>query len=118
MGIILFELLIPFKTEMERNLLLINARKQLFPKDFTEKFIPEVWIAFQLIQMFLNKLFLLLKCDLLKKLLAHNPDERPTTLEIKEHEVLKKLQTISVVVRQRSRTLSFTTDDCLSVVDT
>ena len=42
MGIILFELLIPFNTETERYLLLNNARKRVFPKEFSDKYVSEV----------------------------------------------------------------------------
>ena len=37
LGIILFELLIPFVTEMERIVALINLRKSVFPKDFSNE---------------------------------------------------------------------------------
>jgi len=93
MGIILFELLVPFKTEMERNIILNNARKQIFPKDFSDKYCSE--------------------CDLLNKLLSRNPENRPSTLEIKEHEVLKDLQSVYTFGRQRSRTISLNNGDHL-----
>lgn len=42
LGIILFELLIPFVTEMERIVALINLRKSVFPKDFSNDYPAEV----------------------------------------------------------------------------
>ncbi|XP_043248354.1 eukaryotic translation initiation factor 2-alpha kinase isoform X2 [Colletes gigas] len=63
LGIILFELLIPFVTEMERITTLINLRKSLFPKDFDANHPAEY--------------------NLLKMMLDENPSNRPTTLGIK-----------------------------------
>ncbi|KZC04854.1 PREDICTED: eukaryotic translation initiation factor 2-alpha kinase-like [Dufourea novaeangliae] len=63
LGIILFELLIPFVTEMERVAALINLRKSVFPKDFDVDHPAEY--------------------DLLKMMLDENPSNRPTTLGIK-----------------------------------
>ncbi|XP_043277335.1 eukaryotic translation initiation factor 2-alpha kinase isoform X2 [Venturia canescens] len=63
LGIILFELLIPFFTEMERIDALMNLRKSIFPQDFAEKH-PEEY-------------------KLLKMMLDENPMNRPTTLGIK-----------------------------------
>ncbi|XP_054167249.1 eukaryotic translation initiation factor 2-alpha kinase-like [Oppia nitens] len=93
MGIILFELLVPFNTEMERTITLNNARKQIFPKDFIQKYKSE--------------------CNLLTKLLDHNPDERPSTAEIKEHEILDNFQSNGPIVRQRTRTISLNNGDHL-----
>lgn len=42
LGIILFELLIPFVTEMERINVLLNLRKLVFPKDFNNNYPAEV----------------------------------------------------------------------------
>lgn len=42
LGIILFELLIPFVTEMERIVALTNLRKSVFPKDFSNDYPAEV----------------------------------------------------------------------------
>lgn len=63
LGIILFELLIPFVTEMERINVLLNLRKLIFPKDFNNNYPAEY--------------------NLLKMLLDENPNKRPTTLGIK-----------------------------------
>ena len=63
LGIILFELLTPFSTEMERVAALINLRKSVFPKLFDADYPAEY--------------------NLLKMLLDVNPNNRPTTLGIK-----------------------------------
>ncbi|XP_031826001.1 eukaryotic translation initiation factor 2-alpha kinase isoform X2 [Nomia melanderi] len=63
LGIILFELLIPFVTEMERVAALINLRKSVFPRNFDIDHPAEY--------------------DLLKMMLDENPNNRPTTLGIK-----------------------------------
>ncbi|CAG2111787.1 unnamed protein product [Medioppia subpectinata] len=77
MGIILFELLVPFKTEMERRIVLENVRKLIFPIDFIGKHSSE--------------------CDLLNKLLSPNPDDRPSTVEIKDHNIfISKFKTTQV----------------------
>ncbi|XP_076248743.1 eukaryotic translation initiation factor 2-alpha kinase isoform X2 [Calliopsis andreniformis] len=63
LGIILFELLTPFTTEMERIAALINLRKSVFPKDFDVAHPAEY--------------------NLLRMMLDENPSNRPTTLGIK-----------------------------------
>lgn len=63
LGIILFELLIPFLTEMERVVALMNLRKSIFPRDFDVNYPAEY--------------------ELLKMMLDEDPDKRPTTLGIK-----------------------------------
>lgn len=42
LGIILFEMLIPFSTEMERVIALTNLRKSIFPENFALHFPAEV----------------------------------------------------------------------------
>lgn len=42
LGIIFFELLVAFKTEMERICVLTDLRKNIYPKDFTHEFYKEV----------------------------------------------------------------------------
>lgn len=42
LGIIFFELLIPFSTTMERITILSNLKKSIFPKNFTEDYSSEV----------------------------------------------------------------------------
>nr|XP_012137915.1 PREDICTED: eukaryotic translation initiation factor 2-alpha kinase isoform X1 [Megachile rotundata]XP_012137916.1 PREDICTED: eukaryotic translation initiation factor 2-alpha kinase isoform X1 [Megachile rotundata] len=63
LGIILFELLIPFVTEMERITTLINLRKSVFPENFNNDYPSEH--------------------KLLNMMLDENPSKRPTTLGIK-----------------------------------
>ncbi|KAJ8680408.1 hypothetical protein QAD02_016195 [Eretmocerus hayati] len=63
LGIILFELLIPFSTEMERVIALTNLRKSIFPENFAQQYPAEY--------------------DLLKMMLDANPEKRPTTLGIR-----------------------------------
>ncbi|GAB1865561.1 Nuclear pore complex protein Nup155 [Camponotus japonicus] len=63
LGIIFFELLIPFFTDMERIVALSNLKKSIFPKDFAKNYSAEY--------------------HLLKMMLDENPAKRPTTLGIK-----------------------------------
>ncbi|XP_026830396.1 eukaryotic translation initiation factor 2-alpha kinase isoform X2 [Ooceraea biroi] len=63
LGIILFELLTPFLTDMERIMELSNLKKSVFPKDFATNHPAEY--------------------NLLKMMLDQNPAKRPTTLGIK-----------------------------------
>ncbi|XP_058791921.1 eukaryotic translation initiation factor 2-alpha kinase-like [Phymastichus coffea] len=63
LGIILFELLIPFSTEMERVKALTNLRKSIFPDNFSLQYPAEY--------------------ALLKMMLDDNPEKRPTTIGIK-----------------------------------
>ncbi|KOC63214.1 Eukaryotic translation initiation factor 2-alpha kinase 3 [Habropoda laboriosa] len=72
-GIILFELLIPFVTEMERIVTLINLRKSVFPKNFSNAHPAEY--------------------DLLNMMLDENPNNRPTTLGIKARPPLLNYET-------------------------
>ncbi|OAD62097.1 Eukaryotic translation initiation factor 2-alpha kinase 3 [Eufriesea mexicana] len=72
LGIILFELLIPFVTEMERIVALINLRKSVFPKDFSNDYPAEY--------------------DLLNMMLDENPNKRPTTLGIKANPPLSNYE--------------------------
>lgn len=46
LGLIFFELLVPFHTEMERNKMLSDVKKNIYPSGFTEKFPDEVTIFF------------------------------------------------------------------------
>ncbi|KAI1278088.1 Eukaryotic translation initiation factor 2-alpha kinase [Halotydeus destructor] len=61
LGVIYFELLVPFSTEMERIVTLRAARESRFPDKFRSD-----------------------KRDLLKQLLAHDPEERPAASEIRK----------------------------------
>ncbi|XP_046598910.1 eukaryotic translation initiation factor 2-alpha kinase isoform X2 [Neodiprion lecontei] len=73
LGIILYELLVPFKTEMERTIALRDLRKSIFPSDFSLKYTAEY--------------------NLLKMMLDENPKKRPTTLGIKARPPLANVQT-------------------------
>lgn len=46
MGMIFLELLVPFQTEMERHHVLSNARRQIFPLEFKNKYSQEVILLF------------------------------------------------------------------------
>nr|XP_018915176.1 PREDICTED: eukaryotic translation initiation factor 2-alpha kinase-like [Bemisia tabaci] len=63
LGLILFELLIPFSTQMERWKVMTNLRRNVFPKDFRSKFKKEY--------------------NILNLMLSHSPEERPTTIGIR-----------------------------------
>ncbi|XP_032664784.1 eukaryotic translation initiation factor 2-alpha kinase isoform X2 [Odontomachus brunneus] len=63
LGIIYFELLTPFSTDMERAIVLTDLRKSIFPKNFAEKHTTE----YKLLQIMLHD----------------DPSERPTTVGIK-----------------------------------
>ena len=52
LGIILFELLFPFSTEMERVVALTNLRKSIFPENFALQYPAEVCIFFLCIHQF------------------------------------------------------------------
>lgn len=75
LGIILFELLIPFVTEMERSIALMNLRKLMFPKDFGNAHPAEF--------------------NLLNMMLDENPNNRPTTFGIKARPPLLKQGTVN-----------------------
>lgn len=63
LGLIFYELLVDFDTEMERIITLEKLRKGQFPHDFQEKFVAEY--------------------NLLRSMLAPAPRDRPSTAEIK-----------------------------------
>ncbi|XP_011301839.1 eukaryotic translation initiation factor 2-alpha kinase [Fopius arisanus] len=70
LGIILFELLTPFGTDMERMMAILDLRKAIFPGGFGDKHPRAI--------------------DLLRMMLAENPGKRPTTLGIKARPPLAK----------------------------
>ncbi|CAK9829144.1 Eukaryotic translation initiation factor 2-alpha kinase 3 [Anthophora retusa] len=78
LGIIFFELLIPFVTEMERIINLINLRKSVFPKNFSNDYPAEY--------------------NLLNMMLDENPSKRPTTLGIKARPPLLNYETVNGLV--------------------
>lgn len=71
LGLILFELLVSFGTEMERITTLKNVRKNRFPDGFEEQYNDEY--------------------QLLKLMLADKPNQRPTTFGIKARPPLKRM---------------------------
>ncbi|XP_011057621.1 PREDICTED: eukaryotic translation initiation factor 2-alpha kinase isoform X1 [Acromyrmex echinatior] len=74
LGIIFFELLIPFSTDMERIATLSNLKKSIFPKDFSKNYPAEY--------------------DLLKMMLDEDPMKRPTTLGIKARPPLQNYEVV------------------------
>lgn len=70
LGMIFFELLVPFSTEMERHHTLNNLRNSMYPEGFSEQYKEEA--------------------NLLNSMLSECPDNRPTTLKIKEWPPLLK----------------------------
>jgi len=74
LGIIFFELLTPFFTDMERIVALSNLKKSIFPKDFAKNYPAEY--------------------DLLKMMLDEDPANRPTTLGIKAKPPLKNYEKV------------------------
>ncbi|KAJ9578241.1 hypothetical protein L9F63_005540 [Diploptera punctata] len=70
LGIILFELLVPFNTLMERSCTLMDLRNNKFPQHFQEQFPQEY--------------------ELLQLMLSHSPEERPTTFGIRARPPLNK----------------------------
>lgn len=72
LGIIFFELLIPFFTDMERIVALSNLKESIFPKDFAENYSAEY--------------------NLLNMMLDEDPAKRPTTLGIKARSPLQNYE--------------------------
>lgn len=75
LGLVLFELLVPFSTQMERCQTLSDLRQNRFPTNFQQKYTQEH--------------------DLLRLMLSHNPDERPTTIGIRARPPLRQVQSDS-----------------------
>ncbi|KAK0161627.1 hypothetical protein PV327_010080 [Microctonus hyperodae] len=73
LGIILFELLMPFDTEMERAKAIIDLRNFIFPSDFASNYPKEY--------------------DLLKMMLDDDPNMRPTTFGMKARPPLSNCAT-------------------------
>ncbi|XP_075428098.1 eukaryotic translation initiation factor 2-alpha kinase 3 isoform X2 [Ascaphus truei] len=87
LGLILFELLYPFGTQMERVNILTELRSLKFPPLFTQKFSQEQ--------------------NIVKHMLSHNPSERPEAVDILESPLFENLELPGTqMLRQRSRTLS------------
>lgn len=83
LGIIFFELLIPFFTDMERVVALSNVKNSIFPKDFAENYPAEY--------------------TLLKMMLDENPNKRPTTLGIKAKPPLQNYEVVDFNIDKDSK---------------
>lgn len=89
MGLILLELLIPFKTQMQRVNVLFKARNNLYSNEFRKEYPQEH--------------------ELVRGLLSRSPLKRPTATEIKQHELLASAQLSQPVIERiyhRRRTIS------------
>ncbi|KAM8940089.1 eukaryotic translation initiation factor 2-alpha kinase 3 isoform 2-T2 [Pelodytes ibericus] len=87
LGLILFELLYPFSTQMERVRILTEMRDLKFPPLFTQRYAQEE--------------------SMVLHMLSHNPSERPEAEEIIENPLFETIDLPGkLALRQRSRTLS------------
>ncbi|XP_044150291.1 eukaryotic translation initiation factor 2-alpha kinase 3 isoform X1 [Bufo gargarizans] len=87
LGLILFELLYPFSTNMERVQILTDLRDLKFPALFTQQYPQEH--------------------TMVRHMLSHNPSERPEAEEIIESPMFENIELPGkLTLRQRSRTLS------------
>ncbi|CAN2388389.1 eukaryotic translation initiation factor 2-alpha kinase 3, partial [Pristimantis euphronides] len=87
LGLILFELLYPFSTSMERVHILTDLRDLKFPALFTQQYPQEQTVV--------------------RHMLSHNPSERPEAEDILESPMFEDIELPSkLMLRQRSRTLS------------
>ncbi|KAE8628833.1 hypothetical protein XENTR_v10000244 [Xenopus tropicalis] len=87
LGLILFELLYPFSTQMERVRVLTELRDLKFPQLFTERYSTEQ--------------------NMVLHMISHNPNERPEAEEIIENPLFDSIDLHGkLALRQRSRTLS------------
>lgn len=90
MGLILLELLTPFKTQMQRVHILFKARNNLYTEEFRKDHPKEH--------------------ELVKGLLNRRPQKRPTATEIKQHELLAQAQLCPPMIERinghRRRTIS------------
>ncbi|XP_063781191.1 eukaryotic translation initiation factor 2-alpha kinase 3 isoform X2 [Pseudophryne corroboree] len=87
LGLILFELLYPFSTNMERVRILTDLRDLKFPALFTQQYPQEQ--------------------NMVRHMLSHNPSERPEAEEIIDSPLFESIELPGkLTLRQRSRTLS------------
>nr|XP_008167940.2 eukaryotic translation initiation factor 2-alpha kinase 3 isoform X1 [Chrysemys picta bellii] len=87
LGLILFELLYPFNTQMERVRTLSDVRSLTFPPLFTQKYAQEY--------------------TMVKHMLSPSPTERPEAEDIIENPLFEDLELpAKSLLRQRSRTMS------------
>lgn len=91
LGLIFFELLWPFSTQMERIQVLLSAKKLNFPCKFRQNYPSE--------------------CELIEQLLSHNSDKRPTAKDIKHHSLFQEFHPSEEVLalgQRRRRNKSYT----------
>nr|XP_006629631.1 PREDICTED: eukaryotic translation initiation factor 2-alpha kinase 3 isoform X1 [Lepisosteus oculatus] len=87
LGLILFELLYPFSTQMERVRTLTEVRNLQFPQAFSQRNVQELVMV--------------------RRMLSPCPSERPEAVDITETPLFQELEVPSrLVLRQRSRTYS------------
>ncbi|XP_053406912.1 eukaryotic translation initiation factor 2-alpha kinase-like isoform X2 [Mercenaria mercenaria] len=86
LGVILFELLYPFATQMERVSTLLKVRQQIFPERFSREMQYEA--------------------DFVKWLLSPRPEDRPAAKEILSSDLLKDFENRRMPRRFRTRTVS------------
>ncbi|XP_077543982.1 eukaryotic translation initiation factor 2-alpha kinase 3-like isoform X1 [Haemaphysalis longicornis] len=97
LGLIFFELLWPFSTQMERIQVLMNAKRLKFPPNFVTTYATE--------------------CKLIKQLLSHESDKRPSARDIRQHALFRPFQPrdeIAHLARLRRRHLSHRQSSSLS----
>ncbi|XP_064630164.1 eukaryotic translation initiation factor 2-alpha kinase 3-like [Lineus longissimus] len=86
LGLIFLELFYPFSTQMERIMVLSDAKKLKFPERFQRE-LPE-------------------ECKFVELLLSKEPDKRPSAKEILCHKMLVDFQPTPKLQRSRTRTIS------------
>ncbi|XP_067838002.1 eukaryotic translation initiation factor 2-alpha kinase 3 [Heptranchias perlo] len=87
LGLILFELLYPFSTQMERVTTLTGVRDLKFPSLFLEEYLQEH--------------------EMVQQMLSPEPGERPEAMDIVDHPLFESFDVPEKqLLRQRSRTLS------------
>lgn len=97
LGLIFFELLWPFSTQMERIQVLMSAKRLKFPPAFAKTYATE--------------------CKLIKQLLSHDSDKRPSARDIRQHALFRPFQPpdeIAHLARLRRRHLSHRHSSSLS----
>ncbi|XP_059209287.1 eukaryotic translation initiation factor 2-alpha kinase 3 [Centropristis striata] len=86
LGLILFELLYPFRTQMERVRTLTEVRALRFPEVFSKNNVQEL--------------------SMVRSMLSWSPSERPEAAEITGTPLFQELELPRLAMRQRSRTYS------------
>lgn len=97
LGLIFFELLWPFSTQMERIQVLLNVKKLKFPPQFVKTYATE--------------------CQLIEQLLSHDSEKRPSARDIRQHALFRPFQPsdeIAHLARLRRRNLSHRQSSSLS----